>query len=231
MKKLLLLLALLLPVMASAMKIEKDEMDEFTGKRTVITSWEKVCTEKLQFRFRLQNDVQWMDVRICNSEVFSVPEGAKLMLKSTAGNIGEFSSIAFVLSEPNGKQMFSDYRQIAFVTYTGDLSYFKNNVTTLARVNFQSTYIDRKISEGDGKKLQKLYDLFNTTITGEQGTVAYANYTIKFMKRKLPNGSWDLVKEEYKKDLSSDEVNAIMNEWKAQTTDKVEFGCQLKKEK
>lgn len=46
-----LMLCILFPLLASAMKIEKDEIDEFTGLRTVITSWEPVCGNSVCFRF------------------------------------------------------------------------------------------------------------------------------------------------------------------------------------
>lgn len=45
-KALLLLLSLFIPIVADAMKIETDEIDEFTEQRTLITSWESLCNKR-----------------------------------------------------------------------------------------------------------------------------------------------------------------------------------------
>ena len=233
MKKLFLLLVLLLPVMANAMKIETDEIDEFTGNRTVITSWESLCRQNIHIRFRQQNNHVFLDFKMFYDNAIVIGQDNKLMIKSTADEIVEFAPVGTFTGEKGGGATgFAGSAAWGInATYVGDVSWFVDNVAKLMRIYTTDFYIDKNISEGDGKKLQKLYDLFNSTITGEQGTITYANYTLKFMKRKLPKGSWELVKEEYKKDLSKDELTAIMDEWKAQSTDKYEFICQPKREK
>ena len=93
-------------------------------------------------------------------------------------------------------------------------------------------YIDRKIGESDGKKIQKLYDLFSKALGGQPGAAAsYANYVITFMRSTDGGKSWEVDREEYKKDLSKEELSEIINEWKSQSKDRKLFDCRIKKEK
>lgn len=220
--------------MASAMKIEKDEIDEFTGNRTLITSWESLCSQKIHIRFRLQNGHQFLDFKMFYDNAIVVGKGDKLMFKSTNDEIGEFHSIASYAGEKGGGAtgfVGSGAWGIS-VTYLGDLEYFKNNNTRLMRFYTTDGYIDKKINESDGKKLISLYNLFSSTINGEVGTQLFANYKLTFVKRRAKsNGGWDNVKEEYKKNLSKDELMDIVEEWKAKSDDKYEYDVMIKKEK
>lgn len=55
-------------------------------------------------------------------------------------------------------------------------------------------------------------------------------YTLTYLKKTKKNNQWDIVKTESKK-LSQEEINAIADEWKAQTNDNYDYDFQVKKEK
>ena len=230
MKRILLALCLCIPFMASSMKIAKDEIDEFTGNRTLITSWEKICNEKISIRFRLQNNYKILDFFIYSSNPIVVGEGDQLLFKSITDNIEEFKSIDISSSKSNSSYVGRDWSLSA--SYLGDLSFFADNITRLIRIYETDGYIDNKIKEGDGKKIQKLYDLFSVALGGQPGAAAsYANYTITFLKSTDGGKSWEVDREEYKKDLSKDELSEIVSEWKAQSKDRKLFDCRIKKDK
>lgn len=165
-KILLLLICLILPALASAMKIEKDVIDEFTGNRTLITSWEGICSKNIHIRFRLENGHQYLDFKKFEDGAIVIGEGAKLMFKSESNNIGEFTSIGIFHGEKGGGAVgFNGCGAWGiFAIYQGDLSYFADNNTRLLRFYTTDGYTDKKIGEGDGKKLQKLYELFTTAL-------------------------------------------------------------------
>lgn len=230
MKRILLALFLCIPFVASSMKIAKDEIDEFTGNRTLITSWEKICNEKISIRFRLQNNYKILDFFIYSSNPIVVGEGDQLLFKSITDNIEEFKSIDISSSKSNSSYVGRDWSLSA--SYLGDLSFFADNITRLIRIYETDGYIDNKIKEGDGKKIQKLYDLFSVALGGQPGAAAsYTNYTITFLKSTDGGKSWEVDREEYKKDLSKDELSEIVSEWKAQSKDRKLFDCRIKKDK
>ena len=230
MKRILLALFLCIPFVASSMKIAKDEIDEFTGNRTLITSWEKICNEKISIRFRLQNNYKILDFFIYSSNPIVVGEGDQLLFKSITDNIEEFKSIDISSSKSNSSYVGRDWSLSA--SYLGDLSFFADNITRLIRIYETDGYIDNKIKEGDGKKIQKLYDLFSVALGGQPGAAAsYANYTITFLKSTDGGKSWEVDREEYKKDLSKDELSEIVSEWKAQSKDRKLFDCRIEKDK
>lgn len=234
MKRILLALCLCIPFVASSMKIAKDEIDEFTGNRTLITSWEGLCANNIHVRFRLQNGLKILDFKLVENDAIVIGEGDKLMFKSTVDNIGEFSSIGIYRGEKGGGAVGinGSGNWGIMATYQGDLAYFADNIVRLARVFTTDRYIDKKIGEGDGKKIQKLYALFLTALGGQPGVASsYANYVITFMKSTDGGKSWEVDREEYKKDLSKDELSEIVNEWKSQSKGRKLFDCRIKKEK
>lgn len=220
--------------MANAMKIEKDEIDEFTGKRTIITSWEGICSNKIHVRFRLQNGYKLLDYKMFYDGAIVIGEGDELMFKSTTDNIGAFKSIgSYHGSKGAGATGFIGSGAWGIkATYKGDLSYFNDNVTRLIRIYTVDSYYDQQVNENDGKKLQKLYALFVTAQDMEPGKAAnYANYIITFLKSTDYGKSWDRVDEKYIKDASPEEIEKIMNDWKSQSSGRKQFDCKIKKEK
>lgn len=234
MKKVLLLLSLLLPLMASAMKIEKDEIDEFTGKRTLTTSWEGICKNNIHIRFRAQNDYLFLDFKMHYDGAIVIGQGDQLLFKSTSDEIGKFSSIAIYHGERGaGATGFAGSLHWGIsAVYSGDLSYFADNVTRLIRIYTTDVYIDKNINDSDGKKLQKLYALFSNSLTGDStNTVNYANYTITYLTSSNGGKTWEEAHSEYIKDATPEDIKAKMETWKAKSSGNTLYDCKVKKDK
>lgn len=230
----LLLICLAFSSVASAMKIQTDEIDEFTGKRTLITSWEGICKQDIHIRFRLQNGHQFLDFKMFANGGIVIGEKDKLMFKSFSENIGSFSSVSIYHGERGGGAVGMNGSEAWGISacYFGDLSYFSDNVTRLIRVYTTDGYFDEKVSEIDGKKIQKLYGLFSSSMGKPAGKdTSYINCTIKFLTSSNKGRTWDIVKEEYVEDASPEELTEMVNNWKAQSTDKKMFDCKIQKEK
>lgn len=166
MKKLFLLLAILLPVVANAMKIKTNEVDEFTGKRTIITSWESFKNKSIYIRFRLENGEQYLDFKYTKGDPIVIPQDASLMFKSIADEIADFKSIAVF---PGGVgdgaiNLIGCKAWGVFAKYQGDISWFQTNTAILLRIYETDVYENKKLSEKEGEKLTALANLFLTTI-------------------------------------------------------------------
>lgn len=233
-KHLLLLMCLIMSVIsASAMKIVTDEIDEFTGKRTVITSWESLSSNKMHIRFRLQGGRKILDFKYSPDQSVVIGEDDNLCFKSTTDSIAIFVPLkTYVGGIGNGAVGLNGSGLWGInASYKGDIRWFNDNVSRLIRIYTTDGYYDESIKEIDGKKIIKLYQLFDSVLSGESGSIVFANYNLSFLKRKSPTAPWDVVKEEYVEDLSSDELQKIVDDWKSQSTDKVTYDVKIKKAK
>lgn len=224
---------LIVPFLAQSMKIVTDEIDEFTGYRTVITSWEACCGKQVHIRFRQQSNVTFLDFKMLSDGAIVINKDARLMFKSTTDEIGEFKSIesAFGSSGAGAVGINGSKAWGIYVTYRGDLEYFKSNITRLLRVYSSEGYIDKKVSENDGKQLVKLYQMFASTIGAEVGQVTFDTYKLTFVKKRKNATGWDVVSEDLYKDISKEELQKLVDDWKAQSNDKYDFDVRIKKEK
>ncbi len=231
-RKLILLAMLLTSLSSVAMKIEKDEIDEFTGNRIVYTSWESILGGKSHIRFRLQEDKQSFDFKLIYDNAIVIGRDDNLMFKSTSGEIGKFESVSTYsggIGEGAVGLAGSQAHGIR-ATYRGPLSWFDDNIAVLMRLYTTDGYIDNKLSENDGRKLSKLYQLFSSTIDGNPSTTMLT-YNLKFVKKRVKGSGWEVVKEETKELITKEELQKIVDEWKSQTSDTMLYDVQIKKEK
>lgn len=166
MKKLLLILALLIPIMANAAKIVTDEKDAFTGERTVITSWESFKQKSINIRFRLQNGNVYLDFKYITGSSIVIPQNGKLMFKGIDDNICEFNSVGlFKGGKGDGSvNLIGSSAWGIYANYTGDVAWFKDHIAALLRLYTTDGYEDKKLSDKEGKKLQELSILFYNSI-------------------------------------------------------------------
>lgn len=232
MKKFLFLTLLAFPFIVNAMKIETDKIDEFTGNREVITSWEAFAKMEIHIRFHLINGKQYMDFKYISGEGTVVGEGDKLLFKSSNGNITDFESIALYhanIGEGSvnlvGAKNFGIY-----VRYSGDIAWFCDNIATLMRFNSVGKYSDFKISEKEGYKLQDLANLFIATIEGNEA-LKPVSYNLQYLKKKKSARQWDLVKEDKDRRLNKEQLKEIVEEWESQTNEATEYKVSIKKAK
>ena len=232
-KYLFFLLCLVLPMMASAMKIETDEVDEFTGNRTLITSWESLCNKNIHVRLRLQEGLIFLDFKMFYDGSIVIAKDDKLLIKSDNDSIATFRSIGMYSGAKGGgaTSMMGSGAWGIMAIYSGDLSFFENNKPKLMRIYSTNGYIDKKLGEDDGKKFQRLYELFNMSLNGQQGVSAFFNCNIKFLRSKNGGKKWEEVNDVYYKDITKDELQKIVDDWKSQSSDNLIYDCQVKKNK
>lgn len=230
MKKLLLLLAFILPMLANAMKIETDQIDEFTGQRTVITSWEKINYDQNHIRFRLQNGILFLDWKMLYNGAIVISEGDKILFKAVDGDISSYESATteFGSKGAGATGIGGSLAWGIFAHYIGPLEWFTNHTTKLIRIYTSEGYIDREVKEKEGRKISALYKLFSSTINGIPDD-DLQSYEISFLKKRAKSKEWDLVKEEIVDYITNDELNKIMQEWKSQTSDSMQYDCKIKK--
>lgn len=229
MRKIFLLLCLLAPIVASAdFKIVKDEIDEFEYTRTLKTSWEKIDKGKMQIRFRAQNGYKYIDIRIYDGTSMQIYEDNRLQFKSTVDSIATFRSVGTYLSRNTGSGYLDNQIE---ASYVGDLDYFKSNVTRLMRIYFGNTFEDKEISDVDGRKLIRLYELFTMSLNREPIKISYESYDIIYMKRSLKGKKWEVVKEEHKEAMSAQDIEEVKSEWQKKSNSTYEYDVQFKRSK
>jgi hypothetical protein len=168
MKKLMLIVMLLATLIASAdVKIKTDEIDEFTGKRTLITSDVTCDGGRMHLNARYQNGEMFLDVVYPFPDAVVVNTDCHLIFKNkNNGNMVSLSPIKMY----SGDAEYSEYSgayTVLYATYQGDLDWFKSNVPHLFRIYTTDGYLDKKISEKDGLKIQDMFYLFFNSLSQE----------------------------------------------------------------
>lgn len=234
MRKLLLLIIMFISISANAMEIKTDEIDEFTGLRTIITSWENVDKNQLFFRFRQQSGKIWLDMKFSPDKAIVIGQGGQLMFKSTGDSIASFYS-ARIYSGGTGKGAVglngSGRWGIRASYLAEDADYFKNNITRLVRVYATDVYYDRNIKPENGAKLCKLYALFKDAINSPKGNYSLNDYTIQYCKKSKSSKEWKVADERTIERVSKEDLTKIINEWESQTNDTHDYKCKVKKAK
>lgn len=223
-----------MPLLASAMKIESDKIDEFTGHRHVTTSWETIWKDYTkgygQVRFRSVNGVTCLDLRFHYNGAIVIGEGDLLMFKSTTGSILELHSMSTFSGDkglgPGGIMGANAWGIKA--TYLGDMSWFSDNASILCRIYTTDGYFDHKIPENNGRKICKLYRLLTSHIDGNIDTTLQS-YELTFCSRGIKSKEWDIDKEETIEYVDKNELQTIINEWKAQSNEHKVYDVKVKK--
>lgn len=230
MKKLILLLAFILPILANAMKIETDEIDEFTGERTVITSWESLNAQNIHVRFKSRNGKTYLDWKMFFDGAIVISKGDEIMFKATDGDISKFESTTTVSGEKGAAAtgFIGSGGWGIFAHYAGPLDWFASHTAKLIRIYTTDGYIDKEVKEKEGRKISALYNLFASTIDGNPNT-DMQSYEISYLKKRTKSKEWDLVKEETVEYVTKDELNKIMQDWKSQTSESMQYDCKIKK--
>lgn len=229
MRKIAILIAFALPLLVNAMKITKDEIDEFSGNRIIETSWETLASRDIRIRFRLADNKQFLDFKYYTEGLVIIDEGDELKFKSQSDSIISLHATQRFRSgigQGATGNFGADFWGI-HASYTGDMEWFADNVTRLIRIYSTKGYFDKKISESDGRKLVKLYNLFSKVVNGRQGSVSFASYNILFLTHGVKSSDWTLVKKEYKKDITKEELDAIVKKWESGSDETRTNRCQI----
>lgn len=229
-KTIFFLLVILIPLSASAKKIEKDEVDEFTGYRTIITSWESLCGKEIHIRFRQQNNRQFLDFKMFYNGAIVIGEGDKIMFKSTTDNIGKFSSVRTYRGESGAGavNIIGSEAWGIYASYEGDLSYFADNIIRLLRIYTVDSYIDEKINVGGGKSICELYGIFVSALGSEVGS-AIASYKLTYLKKGVNDTEWFKDYETVRRHKSKEDIQKYKKEWESKTDEKTQYKLIVKR--
>lgn len=226
-KALFFLLVILIPLSTSAMKIETDEIDEFTGNRTVITSWEDFCNYHIKMRFRLQEGKQRLDFLWYDNDAIVIGEGNHLMFKSTTDNIGKFSA-THISSPGETINLYLTPTRSRSTSYTGDMEYFTDNISRLMRIYTVDCYYDKKLSEREGSKLCELYGIFVSALGSEVGS-AIASYKLTYLKKGVNDTEWFKDYEIVRRHKSKEDIQKYKDEWESKTDEKTQYKLIVKR--
>lgn len=178
MKRLLFVAFLiLLPILAQAQKIDKDYYDQFTGKRVMYTKLEKINWKyknpriggKMQFRFILNDDFQYMVLHWTSNNYLEVAKDAKIQFKLDNGYTINLSNETHAVASKGGTGISKNDVGV-MLNCLGDIPKFATAHITAVRIYTSEGYYDFEIDWKDSEKVHKTYMLFSRDMyVGGQG--------------------------------------------------------------
>lgn len=167
MRKAIFLILTLLPIFCFAQKIET-KVDDFTGKKVITTSWEKIYSggmtgqNQTRIRFRHENGTDFMELRIFTDCVASCDKGKEIMLKTNNG-ILKIYNLEYTLTKPGdwNPSGINNKLGIYLICSGSELNRLTNESITKMRVTLSDGYRYLDLKEKDSSKLQELYNKFN----------------------------------------------------------------------
>lgn len=221
-----------LSLVAHAMNITFNGLDEITGKRVVKTSWESIKDDDTFIRFRMADDDLYMELKFSPNRPITVTENTPLYFKAIDGSIITLNP----LSTYNGwsregwsSNPVTNNPEGVVALYCGDFSWFKDKVAKLMRVHTLTGYYDLYINENKGRNIRKLYELFYQAVHNLDQKSAFSNFYIHYMVRKRNRATWSERKVVHEKKITQDELQNLINEWKSKSDNQYEYDCVIKR--
>jgi len=159
MKRKIILLFVFLPVFCFAQKIDKCYTDDFTGKKTVITTWESILpslTSVVQFRFRYEGDKAYFELVYRNGINDSVDKGNAIEFK-TKDSINQLSNDKYTI-------IISSQNPIEILRYCGDMNFFTDSKIEKIRIHFNNGYDGFDLKPNKALLIAKSYKIFTDAI-------------------------------------------------------------------
>lgn len=168
MKKILLIVFAITPLLAFSQKIDKCEIDDFTGKKTVYTSWTKIKMgnamsgrNNLMFRLSSVDDKIRFHIKWITVDVTSIREDAELMFKLNDDEVLTLNAASYAIAGKGEGVTGLSWSAIVGIsaTYKGaDISKFGDDTyVSKLRIYTSDGYEDIDIKEKDAKKINKAY--------------------------------------------------------------------------
>lgn len=167
-KVLFVALLTLLPILAQAQKIDKDFYDQFTGSRIMYTKLEKINWNykhpmiggKMQMRFILNDDFQYVELHwVCNN-FLEVAEGAKIQFKLDNGYNITLKNEVRTQSARGGTGIAKKDVGV-MLNCLGDVPKFATAHVTAIRVYTSSGFYDFEVNWKESERLHRTYMLFS----------------------------------------------------------------------
>jgi hypothetical protein len=175
MKKILILATLIFStVFCFAQKLEKNEVDEFTGNSVKRTSWEDLVlsnnltdlanTFASKFRISKIDDFYYFDFKLMLSGDFSIEEGQLLMLKLGNDSIVKLSNLEHKTTCLGcGAVGVAGSKfpgiSVSYVLSTEQIDELKKHKAVKIRVYKSDGYVEREIKEKNAKKFIKALEI------------------------------------------------------------------------
>lgn len=185
MKKLLLLLlvALSCGVSINAQKIKKNEVDKFTKKQIIETSFEKIANDKnamnkmlgadsggihknVWIAFLQNGETSFLRLKWSCNSVLALSDDSDIIFLDSDGNTYTFDNTSFTISgKGEAATGFVGSAIYGLDIYaTGNISALKGKLITDMRIQTTDGYIDFKIDKKSSDKITKTYDMFEATL-------------------------------------------------------------------
>lgn len=164
------LLFLLLPVFSQAQKIVEDKKDEFTGAIVKRTNWIQVAGGAFEATFYIRagrvDSTNYLYLRIIYGSriVYSIPEGAKLMLKMQDASVITLENTEYQLSTRGGGAIDligSDApgTKTTYPVSDEDVAKLINTPIIKLRCYLSDSYFEDEIKDKKAKQIQQLFSL------------------------------------------------------------------------
>lgn len=177
MKKFLFVVMLcgLYALSANAQKIKVNEVDKFTKKQVIETSFEKIVSDKsmlgsmggrlmknIWIAFRKVGDNEYLRLKWCTNNVLALAANADIIFLDDKGNTYTFQNTEFtVAGEGEGTVGAMGAALYGLNIYMrGDCSALEDKTITDMRINTTEGYIDFELNKKAATTISKTYKVF-----------------------------------------------------------------------
>lgn len=157
-----------LPLFSVSQKLTENKVDEFTKNTVKRTSW-NVLTPANKFRSMVRvsaiNGLSTLNLKvICGGDVFSVEEGAKLMLMTETDSVVTLSNDEYAISrigEGSDGMAFSALRgvNLTFIVPESSRGVLRENKIKKIRLYTTDGYVESEVKSGNADLIMKQFDL------------------------------------------------------------------------
>ncbi|MCI2088024.1 MAG: hypothetical protein LKK21_07220 [Prevotella sp.] len=177
MKKLVFSLVALLLIVgsANAQKIKVNEIDKFSKKQVIETSFEKIVSDRnvlgstgdrlmknIWIAFRKVGNNDYLRLKWCSNQVISMSKDADVILLDKDGNTYTFKNTEFTIAGKGDGTigMWGSALYGLDIYLTGNCNALEDKTITDLRINTTDGYIDFKVNHED--MISKTYKVFKS---------------------------------------------------------------------
>lgn len=156
MKKALLFSLLFVSIFSFSQKIEKDQIDKFTGEHHISTSIEKISTGLGCSLIKNNNVLSLFVMYDCENDVLTVSKDSEFLIRFSTSEI-----LKLKVPESRTSNLIAggSYLDISFVLDSISIDKLQTNLIEGVRFYTSKFYVERDVSKKDSKKLQALFNL------------------------------------------------------------------------
>lgn len=162
-------------ISANAQKIKVNEVDKFTKKQIIETSFEKIVSDKsmlgsmggrlmknIWIAFRKSGDNEYLRLKWCTNNVIALDANADIIFLDSEGNTYTFKNTEFTVAG-EGEGTVGAFGSALYgldIYMVGDCSALEGKEFTDMRINTTNGYIDFELNKKATKTISKTYKVF-----------------------------------------------------------------------